>query len=76
VTLFEFRRITHPQTSCLQQPVREESAVNILYAIAAVLVAAWVFSFVVYKVSSGLIHLLLAVALVVVVARFFTGRKA
>jgi hypothetical protein len=49
---------------------------NILYAVAAVLVAAWVASFVVYKVSGGLIHLLLVLAVVVLVARFFTGRKA
>jgi hypothetical protein len=49
---------------------------NILYALAAILVAVWVASFVVYKVSSGLIHLLLLLAVVVVLARLFTGRKA
>jgi hypothetical protein len=49
---------------------------NILYALAAILVAVWVASFVVYKVSSGLIHLLLLLAVIVVAARLFTGRKA
>jgi Family of unknown function (DUF5670) len=48
---------------------------NILYAIAAILVAVWLASFVVYKISSGLIHLLLLLAVVIVVARLFTGRK-
>jgi Family of unknown function (DUF5670) len=49
---------------------------NMLWAVAAVLVAIWVFSFVVYKVTSGLIHLLLVLALVVVIARFIAGRRA
>ena len=48
---------------------------NILYAVAAILVAVWLASFVVYKISSGLIHLLLLLAVVIVVARLFTGRK-
>jgi Family of unknown function (DUF5670) len=48
---------------------------NIVYAIAAILVAVWLASFVVYKISSGLIHLLLLLAVVIVVARLFTGRK-
>lgn len=49
---------------------------NILYVLAAVLVAIWAASFVVYKVSSGLIHLLLVLAVIIVLARLFTGRKA
>lgn len=47
---------------------------NLLYAVAAILVVAWVFGFTVLHVTSGLIHLLLVVAVVVVIARLFTGR--
>lgn len=49
---------------------------NILYVLAAVLVAIWIGSFVVYKVSGGLIHLLLVLAVIIVLVRLFTGRKA
>ena len=48
---------------------------NLLWAVAAVLVAVWIFSFVVYKVASALIHLLLILAVVVVLARIFMGRR-
>ena len=48
---------------------------NLLWAIAAVLVVAWVFGFTVLHVSSALLHLLLVVAVVAVVARLFTGRR-
>lgn len=48
---------------------------NALYAVAAVLVAIWIASFLVYKVSGGLIHLLLVFAVIMVVLRLFTGRK-
>lgn len=46
-----------------------------MWAIAALLVVAWVFGFVVFKVSSALLHLLLVVAVVTVMARFFTRRS-
>jgi hypothetical protein len=49
---------------------------NMLWAVAAVLVAIWVFSFVVYKVSSGLIHLLLVLAVILAITRVVTGRRA
>jgi hypothetical protein len=48
---------------------------NLLWVVAAVLVAMWVAGFAVYKVASGLIHLLLVLAVVVVLARFLTGRR-
>jgi hypothetical protein len=48
---------------------------NLLWVVAAVLVAMWVAGFAVYKVASGLIHLLLVVAAVVVIARFVAGRR-
>jgi hypothetical protein len=49
---------------------------NLLYVVAAVLVAMWVLGFTVYHVASGLIHLLLVVAVAVVLFRFFAGRRA
>lgn len=49
---------------------------NLLWVVAAVLVAMWVAGFVVFKVASGLIHLLLVVAIVVVIARFIAARRA
>jgi hypothetical protein len=49
---------------------------NLLWVVAAVLVAMWVAGFAVYKIASGLIHLLLVVAVVVVIARFVAGRRA
>jgi hypothetical protein len=47
---------------------------NLLYAVAVVLVVAWLFGFTVFHVTSGLLHLLLVAAVVIVIARLFTGR--
>jgi len=49
---------------------------NVLWAIAALLIAGWVFGFVVLKVSSALLHLLLVVAVVTVLARLFARRRS
>ena len=48
---------------------------HLLWAVAAVLVVAWVLGFTVLHVSSALIHLLLVVAVIAVIARFFTRRS-
>ena len=40
-----------------------------------VLLVLWLLGFVVFKVSSALIHLLLVVAIVVIVYRLVTGRR-
>lgn len=48
---------------------------NLLWAVAVVLVVAWVFGFTVLHVSSALIHLLLVLAVVVVIARVVSGRR-
>lgn len=47
---------------------------NLLWAVAAVLVIAWVFGFTVLHVSSALLHLLLVVAVIAVIVRLFSGR--
>ena len=46
-----------------------------LYTIAAVLVVLWVLGFFTFHVGGGLIHLLLAVALITILFRFFSSRK-
>lgn len=46
-----------------------------LYTLAVILVVAWLLGFGVFHVSSGLIHLLLLVAVVVILMRFLQGRR-
>ncbi|HWF00987.1 MAG TPA: lmo0937 family membrane protein [Caulobacteraceae bacterium] len=47
-----------------------------LAIIAAVLVVAWLLGFVVFHVSSFLIHILLIVAVIALVMHFMRGRRA
>jgi uncharacterized protein DUF5670 len=47
-----------------------------LALLAAVLVVLWLLGFFAFKVASGLIHILLVVALIVVVLHFVRGRAA
>ena len=46
-----------------------------LWTIAVVLVVLWALGFVAFHVTSGLIHLLLLVALVVIVLQLVSGRR-
>ncbi len=46
-----------------------------LITLAVVLVILWALGFLAFGVTSGLIHLLLVVALVVIVMRVVTGRR-
>jgi hypothetical protein len=57
-----------------ESPCREEEIV--LAIIAVVLLALWLMGFVAFHVSSGLIHLLLILALISVVAHLVRGRSA
>ncbi|WP_156363823.1 lmo0937 family membrane protein [Sphingomonas sp. Leaf357] len=47
-----------------------------LWTIAVILLVLWVLGFGVFHVAGGLIHLLLVIAVVVVLFRLITGRKA
>jgi hypothetical protein len=47
-----------------------------LWTIAVVLVVLWALGFVAFHVTSGFIHLLLLVALVVIVLQLVSGRRA
>ena len=46
-----------------------------LWIIAAVLLVLWLLGFIIFHVSSWLIHLLLVVAVVVIVINLFRGRR-
>lgn len=46
-----------------------------LWTLAIILFILWLLGFVVFHVSSGLIHILLVIALIVIVVRLLTGRS-
>ena len=46
-----------------------------LWTIALILLILWLLGFVVFHVSSALIHLLLVVAIIVGIYQLFTGRR-
>jgi hypothetical protein len=48
---------------------------NLLWGIAVLFFVLWLLGFAAFHVTSGLIHLLLVVAIVVVVVRLFAGRS-
>lgn len=47
-----------------------------LITLAVVLIILWALGFLAFHVTSGLIHLLLVIALIVIVIRLVTGRRA
>lgn len=49
---------------------------GILYIIAVLLIIGWVFGFVVYHVAGFFIHLLLIVAVIMIIANLFGGKKS
>lgn len=48
---------------------------NLIWIIVVVLLIAWLAGTFVVKVGSGLIHILLVIALILIVYRLLTGRK-
>ena len=46
-----------------------------LWTIAIILLILWAAGFLAFHVTSGLIHLLLVIAVVVILYRLFTGRR-
>ncbi len=48
---------------------------NLLYVIAVILVIAWLLGYFAFHVTSGLIHILLVVAVIVVIFRLVTGNR-
>jgi hypothetical protein len=47
-----------------------------LWTIAIILLILWALGFLAFHVTSGLIHILLVIALVVGLVQLFTGRRA
>jgi Family of unknown function (DUF5670) len=47
-----------------------------LAALAAVLIVLWLLGFLAFHVSSGLIHVLLVIGIVMLLLHFFRGRSA
>jgi hypothetical protein len=47
-----------------------------LITLAIVLIILWALGLLAFHVTSGLIHLLLVIALIVIVVRLLTGRRA
>jgi Family of unknown function (DUF5670) len=47
-----------------------------LGVIAAVLIVLWLLGFLAFHVSSGLIHILLVIGVVMLLLHFFSGRSA
>jgi len=48
----------------------------ILYIIAVILIIGWAVSFFAFHVTSGFIHILLVIAVIAVLVRVITGRRA
>jgi hypothetical protein len=48
---------------------------NFLWAIAVVFFVLWILGFAAFHVTSGLIHVLLLLALVAIAVRLFSGRR-
>lgn len=46
-----------------------------LWTIAVILVVLWAAGFLVFHVASGLIHLLLVIAVIVIIWQLVTGRR-
>jgi hypothetical protein len=53
----------------------EDRHMDLLWALAFVFIVLWMLGFFAFHVTSGLIHLLLVIAVVAVVFRLVTGRR-
>ena len=49
---------------------------SILFVLAAILIIGWGVGYFALKVASGLIHILLVVAVIAIIISFFKGRKS
>jgi hypothetical protein len=56
-------------------PRKEDGTMNLLWALAVVFFVLWLFGFAAFHVTTGLIHVLLVLAVVAVVFRLFMGRR-
>ena len=70
------RAVRGQRFSDFHQLSREIKGVKMLGAIAAVLIVLWLLGFLAFHVSSGLIHILLVIGIVMLLLHFFRGRSA
>lgn len=49
---------------------------SVLFVLAAILVIGWAVGFFALKVASGLIHILLVVAVIAIIVSFIKGRRS
>ena len=49
---------------------------SILFVLAAILIIGWLVGFFALKVASGLLHILLVVAVIAIIISFFQGKKS
>jgi lipopolysaccharide export LptBFGC system permease protein LptF len=54
---------------------REDAIMNFLWALAVALFVFWMLGFLAFHVTSGFIHVLLALAVIAVVFRLVAGRR-
>lgn len=60
---------------CHVDPHDRQKGIVMLYTIAIVLLILWLIGFIVMPIGGSLIHLLLAIAVVVIVIQLLTGRR-
>jgi hypothetical protein len=56
-----------------RQLFEKETTMNLLWAVAVVFFVLWVLGFVAFHVTSGLIHILLVLAVIALVVRLVSG---
>jgi hypothetical protein len=54
----------------------QPTEVTVLYALAAILLVAWLLGLTAFHVTSGFIHLVLVLAVAVVAIQLISGRRA
>ena len=57
-------------------PLRGKGVKDMLGLIAAVLIILWLLGFLAFHVSTGLIHIILVVGIIMLLLHFFRGRSA
>jgi hypothetical protein len=70
------RVLLGPRGSWLLQAVEIKGVKNMLAVVAAVLIVLWLLGFLAFHVSSGLVHVLLVIGIVMLLLHIFRGRSA
>jgi hypothetical protein len=68
--------LAHTRTVAAQPPVGAKGEITMLWTIAIILILLWALGTVTSFTMGGLIHVLLVVAIIVVLVRVISGRRA